>query len=128
MTTEIVNMYLQLKLIYTKQLNEMTTSLHQMLDNINANPSFITQENLTVAKLEVKAIQQIETPKLLNSTIFRIRFKPNLVATDNTISLEFSTTPDLESLLNDILAQSINMIDILHINLEKMNYVPTTKL
>ena len=128
MANETVNMYLQLKPIYTKQLNEMTKSLHQMLDNMNANPSFIKQEHLTVAKLEVKAIQQIEIPKLLNSTIFRIRFKPNLVATDNTISLEFSTTPDLESLLNDIPAQNINMIDILHINLEKMNYVPTTKL
>ena len=101
----------------------MTKSLHQMLDNMNANPSFIKQEHLTVAKLEVKAIQQIEIPKLLNSTIFRIRFKPNLVATDNTISLEFSTTPDLEGLLNDMPAQSINVIDILHINLEKMNYI-----
>ena len=53
MATETVNMYLQLKPIYTKQLIEMTTSMHQMLDNMNANPSFNKQEHLTVAKLEV---------------------------------------------------------------------------
>ena len=123
MANETVNMYLQLKPIYTKQLNEMTKSLHQMLDNMNANPSFIKQEHLTVAKLEVKAIQQMQIPKPLNSTTFRVRFKPSLVATDDTISLEFSMTPDLEGLLNDMPAQGINVINILHINLEKMSYI-----
>ena len=123
MANETVNMYLQLKPIYTKQLNEMTKSLHQMLDNMNANPSFIKQKHLTVARLEVKAIQQMQIPKPLNSTTFRVRFKPSLVATDDTISLEFSMTPDLEGLLNDMPAQSINVINILHINLEKMSYI-----